>query len=173
MPIAQCFLVWLLVWIKLISTDCFPPKNSDDYRLTAAISILKWVTERYENGNHGDKLHKKDSSDPPKTPSSTHRNVSTPRRSATPKKPSTPSAPTRCSSRESSSNVIPVKALTLALEACRDFLRCREHLDIDDPVNKVFFKYYWNKNIIEILFTWSQEYVRTRITSVEFSTLAN
>lgn len=35
--------------------------------------------------------------------------------------------------------MIPVKALTLALEACRDFLRCREHLDIDDPVNKVFF----------------------------------
>ena len=33
--------------------------------------------------------------------------------------------------------MVPVKALTLALEACQEFVRCKEHLDIDEVVNKV------------------------------------
>ena len=102
----------------------------DDYRLTAAISIVKWVIQRYENGNTDEKLHSdKEPLSPdqgcgtPKTPSSTQLRGS---------------AKSKAASR-ATSNVIPVKALTLALEVCRDFLRCKEHLDIDEPINKVSF----------------------------------
>ena len=118
---------------------------SDDYRLTAAISIVKWVTERYENGNHDDKPHShKDLSsdqgrDSAKTASSMHRNAATPKNAATPRGSATPRVASRAASRGSNSNVIPVKALTLALEVCCDFLRCKEHLDIDEPINKVSF----------------------------------
>lgn len=107
---------------------------SDDYRLTAAISIVKWVIQRYENGNTDEKPHSK------KEPSSPDQGCGTPKTA-----PSTrlrDSAKSKAASRTSSratSNVIPVKALTLALEVCRDFLRCKEHLDIDEPINKVSF----------------------------------
>jgi len=126
----------------LLGSDDEKMEFIDDYRLTAAISIVKWVIERYENGNHDDKPHsyKEVSVDAgrntPKTASSTHRNVATPKKSATPSNSTTPRAGSRAASRESGSNVVPVKALTLALEACRDFLRCKEHLDIDESINK-------------------------------------
>ena len=97
------------------------------------------MTERYENGHHDDNSHSRrelssaQGRDPPKIASSTHRNATTPRNSATDR------ATSRAASSSSTSNVIPVKALTLALEACRDFLRCKEHLDIDEDLNKVSF----------------------------------
>ena len=103
------------------------------------------MTERYENGNHDDKspsrkeLSSAQGRDPPKTASNTHRNTTTPRNSVTPGNSATPRATSREASSSSTSNVIPVKALTLALEACRDFLRCKEHLDIDEDLNKVSF----------------------------------
>lgn len=71
--------------------------------------------------------------------SSMHKNATTPKNAATPRGSATPRVASRAASRGSNSNVIPVKALTLALEVCRDFLRCKEHLDIDEPINKVSF----------------------------------
>jgi len=104
----------------------------DDYRLTAAISIVKWVIQRYENGNSDEKPHSN------KEPSSLDQGRGTPKTaSSTQRRDSAKSkAASRAPSR-ATSNVIPVKALTLALEVCRDFLRCKGHLDIDEPINKV------------------------------------
>lgn len=113
----------------------------DDYRLTAAISIIKWVTQRYGNSNQEDKSPScKDLSssqgqgaDTPKTVASTHRNAKTPQNTVSRAKSTTG----RAASRKNSSNVIPVKALMIALEACRDFLKNKEHTDVDEDLNKV------------------------------------
>ncbi len=107
---------------------------------------MKWVVQRYENGNADEKLHsnKEPSPDPgrgtPKTASSTRLRDSAASKAA-PRDSAASRAVSRASSR-TTSNVIPVKALTLALEACRDFLRYKEHLDIDEPINKVSFSVF-------------------------------
>lgn len=92
------------------------------------------MIQRYENGNTDEKLNSdKEPLSPDqgcgtsKTPSSTQLRGSAKSKAAS-------RAPSRATS-----NVIPVKALALALEVCRDFLRCKEHLDIDEPINKVSF----------------------------------
>ena len=113
----------------------------DDYRLTAAISIIKWVTQRYGNSNQEDKSpsckdlssSKGQDADTPKTAASTHRNAKTPQNTVSRAKSTTG----RAASRKNSSNVIPVKALMIALEACRDFLKNKEHTDVDEDLNKV------------------------------------
>ncbi|PFX29352.1 tubulin monoglycylase TTLL3-like [Stylophora pistillata] len=110
----------------------------DDYRLTAAVSIVKWVVQRYENGNTDDKPASNEEPLPPDQGHATPKTTSAElRNSATSRE--TSKAGSQATSRASShsvSNVVPVKALTLALEACRDFLKCKEHLDIDEPLNK-------------------------------------
>lgn len=122
---------------------------SDDYRLTAAINIVKWVVQRYENGNTDEKPNSNKEPSPdqghgtPKTASSTRLTNAAGSRAA-PRNSAASRTTSRASTR-TTSNVIPVKALTLALEACRDFLRYKEHLDIDEPINKVC--------ILEIVFT--------------------
>ncbi|KAL9959524.1 hypothetical protein ACROYT_G032852 [Oculina patagonica] len=124
----------------LLGSDDEKMEFIDDYRLTAAISIVKWVVQRYENGNTDEKPHsnKEPSPDPgrgtPKTASTTRLRDSAASRTA-PRDSAASRAVSRASSR-TTSNVIPVKALTLALEACHDFLRYKEHLDIDEPINK-------------------------------------
>lgn len=122
----------LIIKLRLLSYSTSFSSLLDDYRLTAAISIVKWVIQRYENGNTDEKLH----SD--KEPLSPHQGCGTSKTSSNTQLRG--SAKSRAASRAPSratSNVIPVKALTLALEVCRDFLKCKEHLDVDEPINKV------------------------------------
>ena len=111
----------------------------DDYRLTAAISIVKWVIQRYENGNTDEKPHSNKEPSLPDQGRGTPKTASSTRVRNSAKSKAASRAPSRATS-----NVIPVKALTLALEVCRDFLRCKEHLDIDEPINKVSFLNTWS-----------------------------
>lgn len=105
----------------------------DDFHLNSAISILKWVVERYGSGRQKESGGESDSQNVP-----SHDNEE-----RTSNSPSRLSSLDNCTSPASggtssgSSNVVPVRALTLALEACRQFLRSKEHLDIDDDPRKV------------------------------------
>ena len=91
------------------------------------------MVQRYSNG------HLKDST-PNRPVDSNHQDATTRDSDHSPGRlPSSAkckSAASRAAS-SGSSNVVPVRALTLALEACRDFLRSKEHLDIDEGPNKV------------------------------------
>ena len=98
------------------------------------------MTERHEAGNQEDKSYNdKDlsSTQPqnstPKVAASTQRNAVMPKSRASP----TNSASGRTSPCKNSSSVVPVKALFLALKACQDFLKSKEHLDVDEDINKV------------------------------------
>ncbi|KAK3736202.1 hypothetical protein QZH41_011889, partial [Actinostola sp. cb2023] len=91
----------------------------DDYRIGAAINIVKWVISRYENGPVDENA----------VPTTNDPIVET-----TIEKESTQDndeSPVEVVH----TNVLPVKALTSSLEACREYLRRQDHLDVDDPIN--------------------------------------
>ena len=102
------------------------------------------MTERHETGNQEDNSNNgRDLSSTqlqnstPEVAESTNRNAVMPKSRASPAN----STSGRTSPCKNSSNVVPVKALLLALKACQDFLKSREHLDVDEDINKVCFEW--------------------------------
>ncbi|XP_031566355.1 protein monoglycylase TTLL8-like isoform X2 [Actinia tenebrosa] len=93
----------------------------DDFRLCSAISIIKWVLSRYHDGPDIQ-------TNLPSIKTTENENTTSQR--------GTPVDAERRLVELAKGNVLPVKALTLSLEACREFLRCREHFDIDDSLDK-------------------------------------
>ncbi|XP_032242038.2 tubulin tyrosine ligase 3 isoform X2 [Nematostella vectensis] len=83
----------------------------DDFRLTSAVALVRWVVQRHENGR------------------SSHQS------SSETDTQGTHDMAAQSDSDHSPRNVLSVRALTLALEACREFLHCKEHLDIDDTTS--------------------------------------
>ena len=124
---------------KLVSSIMFVSNSvvllSDDYRLTAAINIVKWVVSRYEFQNESnikeEAIASRKNDPAPSQPPKSAR-----------KRSSSRGAVSRASSRVSASSrgsatVLPVRVLTLSLEACRQFINSQEHLDIDPDPNRV------------------------------------
>ncbi|EDO44351.1 predicted protein, partial [Nematostella vectensis] len=85
----------------------------DDFRLTSAVALVRWAVQRHENGR------------------SSHQS------SSETDTQGTHDMAAQSDSDHSPRNVLSVRALTLALEACREFLHCKEHLDIDDTTSTV------------------------------------
>ena len=75
---------------------------SDDYRMTSAMSILKWVVFRHEEGQ--DSSAENDQS--PESP--------------------------RSMTRKKTGGVVSSRALMLAMRACQGFLSFKEHADIEE-----------------------------------------
>lgn len=86
------------------------------------MSIIKWVLSRYNDG--------------PDTQTNIPC-IKTTENEETASQRGTPEDGERRPIEVPKGNVLPVKALTLSLEACREYLRCQEHLDIDDSFDKV------------------------------------
>lgn len=90
--------------------------------MTSALSIIKWVIARFENGP---------SDSTAQTPNDDKKEKPQSQATETIPKENEPTIEL------ASGSVLPVKALTSSLEACRDYLRHQEHLDVDDPIDKV------------------------------------